>query len=84
MALFPAYDILNRPNLILVGEQQNPSPTDPSPTDPLPTDAPRPTPAVTVTPPPVDNRPELCFNGYEATIKSMFRKIQFYFAMDSC
>ncbi|XP_071180545.1 stromelysin-1-like [Mytilus edulis] len=52
------------------GEQQNPSPTDPSPTDPLPTDAPRPTPGVTVTPPPVDNRPELCFNGYEATIKN--------------
>lgn len=80
-ALFPVYDILNRPNfnLIFIGEQQNPSPTDPLPTDP-----PRPTPAVTVTPPPVDNRPELCFNGYEATIKSMFRKIQFYFAMDSC
>ncbi|XP_052075011.1 matrilysin-like [Mytilus californianus] len=43
----------------LYGEQQNPSPTD----------SPRPTPAVTVTPP-VDNRPELCQNGYEATIKN--------------
>ncbi|VDI11169.1 matrix metalloproteinase-14 (membrane-inserted) [Mytilus galloprovincialis] len=44
--------------------------TDPPATDPPATDPPIPTPAVTVTPPPVDNRPELCFNGYEATIKS--------------